>query len=240
MSTLAIIPARGGSKRLPDKNVKELAGLPLVVHSLRLAGLCPEIARTIVSTDSAEIAAVARSAGGDVPFLRPAELGNDETPTWPVVVHALEQLDADGAEYDLVLLLDPTSPARLPEDVARAHELLAADPEADGVVAVSKPSFNPIWTSVAAESRYLELVFPSARDYGRSQDAPAVLRINAALYLFRAEFVRRSPGTWLDGRHLALEIPEVRAFDIDTEMDFRLSELVLREGLVRLPWLEQG
>jgi CMP-N-acetylneuraminic acid synthetase len=240
MSTLAVIPARGGSKRLSGKNVKELAGLPLVVHSLRLAGLCPEIARTIVSTDSDEITAVARAAGGDVPFLRPAELGNDETPMWPVVLHALAQLEAEGAEYDLVLLLDPTSPARLPEDVARAHELLAADPEADGVVAVSKPSFNPIWTSVAAESRYLELVFPSARDYGRSQDAPAVLRINAALYLFRAEFVRRGAETWLDGRHLPLEIPEVRAFDIDTEMDFRLGELVLREGLVRLPWLEQS
>lgn len=234
--TLAVVPARGGSKGLPGKNVRPLAGLPLLVHSLELARRCPEIARTVVSTDSEEIAGVARAAGGDVPFMRPAELAADETPMLPVLQHALAELDSDGSRYELLLLLDPTSPGRLPEDVARAHELLRADPDAEGVVAVSEPSFNPLWTAVFERDGYLEPMAEGNR-YGRRQDVPRVLRINAALYLFRTEFLRRERETWMNGRHRILEIPELRAFHIDTEDDFAVCELVLERGLVRLPWL---
>src|SRR3954451_10687616 len=105
--TLAVVPARGGSKGLPGKNIRPLAGLPLLEHSVKLAQLCPEIDRTIVSTDSEEIAEIARAVGAEVPFLRPAKLARDETPMLPVLRHALGELD--GA-WDLVLLLDPTSP----------------------------------------------------------------------------------------------------------------------------------
>jgi CMP-N-acetylneuraminic acid synthetase len=235
--TLAVVPARGGSKGLPGKNVRPLAGLPLLVHSLRLAELCPEIARTIVSTDSEEIAQVAGDAGGEVPFLRPAELARDETPMLPVLRHALDELDPDGTRYELLLLLDPTSPGRLPEDVARAHALLREDAAADGAVAVSEPPFNPLWTAVVERDGYVEPLVAGAAAYGRRQDAPRVLRVNAALYLFRAEFLRRESESWLNGRHLPLEIPELRAFHIDSEEDFRLCELLLRERLVTLPWL---
>ena len=140
--------------------------------------------------------------------------------------------------YDLLLLLDPTSPGRLPEDVTAAHGLLAENPEADGVVAVSEPPFNPIWHAVVEREGFLEPLLVEARTYGRRQDVPRVLRINAALYLFRAEFVRRVKDTWMEGRHLALELPELRAFHLDSEDDFRLCELVLERGLVQLPWLE--
>jgi CMP-N,N'-diacetyllegionaminic acid synthase len=235
--TLAVVPARGDSKGLPGKNIRNLAGLPLIEHSLRLAALCDGLARTIVSTDSDEIAAVAEAAGGDVPFRRPAELARDETPMLPVLQHALEELDPRGTEFELLLLLDPTSPGRLPEDVARAHELLAEEPRADGVVSVSEPSFNPIWQAVVERDGFLEPLVPSGRAYGRRQDVPRVFRINACLYLFRTEFLRRERETWLNGRHLMLEVPDLRAFHIDEEDDFRLCELVLREGLVRLPWL---
>jgi N-acylneuraminate cytidylyltransferase len=235
--TLAVIPARAGSKGVPDKNVRPLAGVPLLVHSLRLASLCPEIARTVVSTDSERIAEVARAAGGDVPFLRPAELAQDDTPMLPVLLHALAELDLDGSRYERLLLLDPTSPARLPEDVAGAHEILRTDESADGVVSVSEPSFNPLWTSVLDRDGYLEPAFDDATRYGRRQDVPRVLRINAALYLFRSTFLRREEESWLNGRHRLLEIPELRAFHLDAEDDFRLCELVLERGLVRLPWL---
>src|SRR5436190_9337115 len=143
-TTLAVIPARGGSKGLPGKNVRPLAGLPLIEHSLRLARLCPELGRTIVSTDSDGIAEVARAAGGEVPFRRPDDLARDDTPMLPVLRHALEELDPAGAEYEFVLLLDPTSPGRLPEEVSRAHDMLVERTDADGVVAVSEPGFNPI------------------------------------------------------------------------------------------------
>jgi N-acylneuraminate cytidylyltransferase len=240
LKTLAVIPARGGSKGLPGKNVRPLAGLPLIEHSLRLAALCSEIDRTIVSTDSEQIAEIARAAGGDVPFLRPPALARDETPMLPVLRHVLDEIDPRGEEYDLLLLLDPTSPGRLPEDVAKAHELLAAAPEADGVVAVSEPSFNPIWHAVVERDGYLEQLIPEGRRYGRRQDVPRVFRINAALYLFRTAFLRREEETWLNGRHLPLEIPDLRAFHIDTEDELKLYELVLGARLVSLPWLQPG
>jgi CMP-N,N'-diacetyllegionaminic acid synthase len=238
LTTLALIPARGGSKGLPGKNVRRLAGLPLVVHSLRLAARCPEVDRTVVSTDSADIADVARAAGGEV-LERPATLAADETPMVPVLRHALDALDPTGS-FDFLLLLDPTSPGRLPDDVTRAHDLLVAQPEADGVVAVSEPPFNPIWHAVVDRDGFMEQLFPEARSYGRRQDVPRVLRINAALYLFRTSFVRSARDTWLDGRHLVLEVPDLRALHIDTETDFRLCELLLEAGLVTLPWIDDA
>lgn len=237
MATLAVVPARGGSKGITGKNLRTLAGLPLIEHSLRLAALCPEIDRTIVSTDSDEIAAVALAAGAEVPFSRPADLAADETSMLPVLRHALDEVDPDGTRYDLLLLLDPTSPGRLPADVAAAHELLAGAPEADGVVSVSEPGFNPIWHAVVERDGFLEQLIPEGRGYGRRQELPRVLRINAALYLFRTDFLRREREAWLNGRHLSLEIPELRAFHIDTEDDLRLCELVIGSGLVTLPWL---
>jgi N-acylneuraminate cytidylyltransferase len=236
---LAVIAARGGSKGLPGKNTRMLAGLPLIEHSLRLAALCPEIVRTIVSTDSEEIASVARRAGADVPFLRPPELAGDETPTWPVVQHALEQVDPAGERFSAVLLLDPTSPGRLPEDVAGAARLLEARADVDGVIGVSEPHFNPIWTAVVERDGRLEPLLPEAVQYERRQDVPRVLRINAAIYLWRASFVRASRGeSWLDAHYLPWEIPERRAFHIDTADDFELAELLLSHGFVTLPWLE--
>jgi N-acylneuraminate cytidylyltransferase len=231
--TLAVIPARGGSKGLPGKNLRPLAGLPLIEHSLRLAALCDAIDRTIVSTDSAEIAAVARAIGAEV-LDRPVELAGDEVPMLPVLQHALESLDG----YDRLLLLDPTSPGRLPADVARAMELLDANPDADGVVAVSEPSFNPVWHAVVERDGYLEQLFEEGRRYGRRQDLPRVFRINASLYLFRAEFLRAAHETWLDGRHLPLEIPDVRAFHIDSAADLEVAEAIIRCGVVSLPWLD--
>jgi CMP-N,N'-diacetyllegionaminic acid synthase len=235
-STLALIPARGGSKGLPGKNIRPLAGLPLIEHSLRLAALSPEIDRTVVSTDARSIGDVARAAGAEV-LERPAELARDETPMLPVLRHALEELDPDASRYEYLLLLDPTSPGRLPEDVTEAHRLLAATPGADGVVSVSEPSFNPIWHGVVERDGYIEPLFSEGRSFGRRQDVPRVLRINAALYLFRSVFLRRETETWQNGRHLALQIPDARAFHIDSERDFRLCEVVLDAGLVELPWL---
>jgi N-acylneuraminate cytidylyltransferase len=233
-----VIPARGGSKGLPGKNLAPLGGLPLVAHSIRLAALCPEIDRVVVSTDSEEIAELARAEGAEVPFLRPAELAQDDTAMWPVLRHALSELDADD-DYELLVLLDPTSPGRLPADVAGALRTLAAAPEADGVVAVSEPPFNPIWHSVVDEDGWMAPLIPGASRYGRRQDVPRVFRINAALYVWRTAFVRREQETWMNGRHRLLEIPERRALHIDEPWDLELAELLLSTGALELPWLER-
>ncbi len=237
---LAVIPGRGGSKGLPGKNILPLAGLPLIGHSIRLAKLCVDIAKCIVSTDSEEIAAVARECGGEVPFLRPAELAGDDTPMWPVLRHALAEMESrEACRYGSVLLLSPTSPARLPEDVAKARQLLEHDNRAVGVVAASSPQFNPRWVCVdIAEDGYMRQSFPDGNVYARRQDVPAVYRINGALYLWRRDHVADSDAPcYFEMPHRMLEIPETRAIDIDSPHDFRLLELMLQDGMLRFPWL---
>ena len=240
MSTtcLAVIPARGGSKGLPGKNVRPLAGMPLLVHSLMCAQLAPQITRTIVSTDSDEIASLARAHGADVPFLRPADLARDDSPMLSVLKHALAEIErAEGRTYSTVLLLDPTSPGRTPADIARAFEILQADQHADGVIACSRPTFNPFWVGVTADSAgYLQSAFPQARSFTRRQDVPAFYRINGAIYLWQREFLVSATST-LDGRQLMIEIPEIRALSIDDLTDFEHAEALLDKGLIQFPWL---
>jgi CMP-N,N'-diacetyllegionaminic acid synthase len=232
---LALVPARGGSKGVPAKNLRPLAGLPLIAHAIRCAARCPEVARIVVSTDSEEIAAVASAHGAEVPFVRPAELATDEAAMWPVVVHAVEHL---GTDADVVLLLDPTTPARLPEDVAGALATLRATPDADGIVGVSRPGWNPIWTGVRVVDGWLEPLFPEGTAYTRRQDVPEVLRIDASLYAWRTSFIRSGAGSWRDGRLLAHEVPPLRAVHLDEETDFAVFEALLAVGLVTLPWLD--
>lgn len=237
---LAVVPARGGSKGLAGKNVRPLAGLPLLVHSLRCAAATPRIARTVVSTDSAEIAEVARQYGGDVPFLRPAELARDDSPMMPVLVHALSQIErAEARQYGSVLLLDPTSPGRTPDDISAAFARLDADRGADGVIACSRPTFNPFWTGVVEEHGVIRSAFPGGFDHVRRQDVRPFYRINGALYLWRRAFIAGGAVRATDGRQLLLEIPEARAFSIDDQAEFELAEAVIDRGLIELPWLKE-
>ena len=232
---LAVIPARAGSKGIPGKNLRLLAGLPLIEHAIRFAALCPQIERTIVSTDSPEIAAVAERAGAEVPFLRPAELATDDSPMWPVLRHAL---DAVGAGYDLLLLLDPTAPAREPDDLVRALAGLEAGQRSDGLVSVSEPGFNPIWQCVVERDGFIHHLVEDGSRYTRRQDAPRVLVINGLLYLWRTDFVRAEPENWFRGRLLPLEVPATRAITIDSPHELELLEALLAAGLVSLPWVE--
>jgi len=237
---LAVIPARGGSKGAPWKNIRTLAGLPLIDHSIRLSRLCGEIAKCVVSTDSEEIAAVARECGAEVPFLRPPELAGDDTPMWPVLQHALTEMEShDHCRYGSLLLLSPTSPARLPEDVSKAMRLLEEDNRAVGVVAASTPPFNPRWVCIdIAKDGYVHQSFPDGNVYARRQDVPAVYRINGALYLWRRDHVANSEAPrYFEMPHRMLEIPESRAIDIDSLHDFRLAELMLHDGMISFPWL---
>lgn len=238
MRVLAVVPARGGSRGLPGKNIRPFAGLPLIVHSLRCARLSPEVTRCIVSTDSEEIAAVARAQGGDVPFARPAELARDDTPMIPVLQHALRAAEEEErSRYDALLLLDPTSPYRLPKHVSEAVHKLEANPAAVGVIACSQPAFNPFWVGVVEHGGVLESAFPTEARVVRRQDAKRFLRINGALYLWRTSFLRDAPNHWFSaGQHLLLEMPEERACSIDDDHQFRVAELLLLQGLIDVAW----
>lgn len=236
---LAVIPARGGSKGLPGKNIRPFAGLPLIAHTVLLARRCPEITRCIVSTDSHEIADAAIRYGADVPFPRPADLAQDDTPMWPVLQHALATIESqEGVPYDYLLLLDPTSPAREPSDIADALQRLIAAPSADGILGVSQPAFNPIWHCVIERDGWMADLIERGAEFERRQDVPVVYRINGSLYIWRAGFVRTADRSWRrTGKHLIYEIPELRAMSIDTAQEFEQAELLVKSGLVTFPWL---
>lgn len=239
-SLLAIIPARGGSKGLPGKNMRSFVGLPLIAHSILFAKQCPQITRVIVSTDSPEIAGVAGYYGAAVPFMRPPELARDDTPLWPVLRHALETTEGvDGRTYDLVVLLDPTSPAREPADIERALRRLDREPSADGIIGVSRPDFNPIWHCVTERDGWMTYLIDEGVRYDRRQDVPAVYRINGVLYIWRRGFLRTQTTGWQGvGRHLMYETPERRAMSIDELDEFERAELLVKSGLIKFPWLD--
>ena len=239
---LAIIPARGGSKGLPRKNLRPLGGIPLIGHTIRCAALIPEVSRAIVSTDDPEIATVARELGGDVPFLRPDELARDDTPTAAVVRHALEYAEhEDQKRYDAIILMEPTSPCRDPSVLGRAiRQLLVdevADGSVDGVIAVSEPVFNPLWVGVRVGPQgSLERLFADSAGVTRRQDVEPFLRINGNFYVWRSEFVRRLQTSWFDeGTFKGFVIPESQAFSIDDDYEFRLIEALIGAGMNHLP-----
>ncbi|HYR89082.1 MAG TPA: acylneuraminate cytidylyltransferase family protein [Terriglobia bacterium] len=237
---LAVVPARGGSRGLPGKNIRPFAGLPLIAHSILLARMCVGIDRCVVSTDSPEIRKVALDYGADVPFERPGNLAHDDTPLWPVLQHALSSVEEiEGRSYDYILLLDPTSPARLPNDISTAFQTLAGNPEADGIIGVSMPWFNPIWHCVTERDGWMTDLFPEAHSLNRRQDAPPVYRINGSLYIWRATFLMQHT-EWRKGKLLMHEIPELRAMSIDDLAEFERAEVLVKAGLIELPWLEQN
>src|SRR5689334_19934277 len=157
---LAVIPARGGSKGLPGKNIRVFAGLPLIAHSILYARMCPQLGRIVVSTDSAEIAAVAAEYDAKPPFIRPAVLAEDHTPMIPVLQHALSSMEKiERTTFQYVVLLDPTSPGREPADVSEAFQRLKNNPSADGIVSVSRPDFNPLWNCVIEKDGWMDDAF---------------------------------------------------------------------------------
>lgn len=238
---LAVIPARGGSKGLPGKNIRVFGGLPLIAHTIMFAKMCPEISRCIVSTDSSEIAKVAAEFGGDVPFLRPAVLAQDETPVLPVLQHALSYAEEHGdPPYDLLLLLDPTSPAREPGDIAGALRALLERPTATSIIGVSKPEHNPISHGVVDREGWMVDLIEGANRYERRQEVPPSYQINGSLYLWRTEYLRPEKVSWRRlPRQMMYEIPRYRTMSIDTLREFQLGEILLERGLITFPWLKQ-
>jgi N-acylneuraminate cytidylyltransferase len=212
----------------------------LIAHSILVARSSGISQRIVVSTDSKEIAEVAQRFDADVPFLRPAELAGDTAPMWPVVRHCLTEVERmDDRRFDSVLLLDPTSPGRLPEDLQGALRKLGANPDADGIVGVSQPGFSPMWHSVVEKDGWMADLWPEAGAFDRRQDLPPTYRINASLYMWRRAFVESEETDWRRGKNLIYEIPDIRAFHIDEELDLKKAEALINAGLTTLPWLAE-
>lgn len=222
---LGLIVARGGSQGLPGKNIRSLAGKPLIVWTIDTALASSVLDRTILSTDSAAIAAVARAAGCDVPFQRPSSLAQDRTTSAAVVEHALEVLDDAGDRYDLVVLLQPTSPLRTAGDIDGAVRL-CVDRDATTCVSVSPSRQNPYWMITIDEFGTARPLFPATVPT-RRQDLPATYAYNGALYVVRTEWIRREKQIFAP-HMVAYVMPFERSVDIDDEADFQLAELAAR------------
>lgn len=229
MDFTAFIFARGGSKGLPGKNVRSLAGKPLIAWSIEQALAIPRIQRVIVSTDSVEIAAVAVDYGAQVPFLRPAELAQDDSSEWLAWRHALQYLrDSEGIMPAAMVSLPATAPLRSREDVERCLDEYEKGCF-DVVVTVTEAHRSPYFNMVKLNSdRTASLVIPPAIGISRRQDAPEVFDMTTVAYVANSGFVMSHAGVF-SGRVGAVMVPIERAVDIDTLFDFRLAEFLLQD-----------
>jgi len=223
---LGLIPARGGSKRLPRKNLLPLAGRPLISWTIDAARSSRLIEQVIVSTDDAEIRDASLAAGAEIPFLRPAEIASDTASTLEVLLHALKQLIAQGQHYEYVVLLQPTSPLRTSADIDNAIELLL-EKQADAVVSVCPTDHPPEWSNTLPSDLSMRHFFRPGIRATRSQDLPPSYRLNGAIYIFRIERLLRGESLEMDDNSYAYVMPRERSVDIDSELDFRIAELML-------------
>lgn len=227
MNYTAFIFARGGSKGLPGKNIKLLAGKPLIAWSIEQALAVSRIKQVIVSTDSFEIAAVARAYGAIVPFLRPLELARDDSPEWLSWRHALFYLqDQDGAFPDSMISLPATAPLRTVADIDRCIDEYEKG-VFDIVVTVTEAHRSPYFNMVKFNlDKTVSLVIPPPSNISRRQDVPLVFDMTTVAYVANSKFVMLQDGIF-SGRVGVVEIPKERAIDIDTIYDFRLAEFML-------------
>lgn len=223
-TVLAIIPARGGSKGVPRKNIREVAGKPLIAWTIEEAQKSRYIDRIVVSTDDLEIAETAGQWGGEVPFMRPSELAQDDTPGIAPVIHMLTHIQP---VYDLVVLLQPTSPLRTVEDIDGAISLMMSR-KARACVSMVEPDKSPYWMySLDSSGKLLPLL---DGDYACRQEIPAVYALNGAVYVAESSWLVRMR-TFITDETVAYIMPKDRSIDIDTETDLAISAIILSGGL---------
>lgn len=226
-SVYALIPARGGSKRLPEKSILPLCGKPLIVYTIEQALASAYIDRVIVSTDCEKIAGVARAHGAELPFMRPAELATDEATSESVITHALEFFrDKEFRLPDILILLQLTSPLRELSDIDKSLETLAKS-TSKSIVSVFKADKSPLWYKTIDEKGCLRPFLDQVNCLDGSHNNTNVYLLNGALYAFYSqEFLRKKVIIGEDT--LAYVMPPEKSIDIDRKIDFKLAELFLK------------
>jgi CMP-N-acetylneuraminic acid synthetase len=223
---VAIIPARGASKGVPRKNIKELAGKPLIAYTIEAALKSVTIDRVIVSTDDHEIAEISRSYGAEVPFIRPARLATDDAPALPVLQHALKYLeDSEVYSPDIIVTLQPTSPLRDAEDIDKAVNKLL-DTDADSVVSVCLAKHHPFWMKRLEIDRVYPFV-ETDREYTRRQDLPPVYCLNGAIFVTKRKILmEKNSDMGEDTRAIIMD--EEKSIDVDTPLDFMVAGMLIK------------
>lgn len=217
---LAIIPARGGSKGVPRKNIRELAGKPLIVWTIEEAKKSKYIDRLILSSEDDEIIEVAKQYGCEVPFKRPIELAQDDTPGISPVLHAIKQIPS----YDYVVLLQPTSPLRKVEDIDACIEKLFST-DADFCVSVTEPEKSPYWMYKIEHEKMVPLL-PQDELVTRRQDLPKIYTLNGAVYVAKINSLVEKK-SFITTNTVAYVMSQEQSFDIDTIVDFKVCESLI-------------
>jgi CMP-N-acetylneuraminic acid synthetase len=229
VKTVGFIFARGGSKGLPGKNIRPLAGKPLIAWSIEHARAVKRIERVIVSTDSQEIADVAREFGAEVPFIRPEELAQDNSSEWLAWRHALNYLkETEGAIPQVMVSIPTTAPLRSPIDINKCLDEYEKG-KVDVIVTVTEAHRSPYFNMVKRNTDgTIGLVIKPLSAVTRRQDAPVVYDMATVAYVINPQFVLNQQSIF-EGRVGMIEIPRERAIDIDTLMDFKMAEFYLSQ-----------
>lgn len=227
LSVLAVISARGGSKGIPRKNIKPLGGKPLIQWTIDAAKHSKHLNRVIVSTEDPEIARVSSELGADIPYVRPSNLATDGTPGLAPVLHALKQLP----EYEWVMLLQPTSPLRITEDIDSAFELCQAR-GAPAAVSVCKVREHPYWTYKMGSKDRVESFIVNRPDILRRQDLPPAYCLNGAIYLARTDWLIERE-SFITPETLGYVMPPERSIDLDSPLDWQWLEFLLENKHVK-------
>lgn len=227
---LAIIPARSGSKGVPKKNIKELAGAPLISYTIKAAKKSEFITRVIVSTDSEKIADVARKYGAEVPFLRPAELATDDAKAIDVYLYTIERLNLENDEQiNEFLVLLPTSPLRNYMDIDQAIKIFKKK-NADSVISVTETEYPPQWIKRISEKGVLEDYFQGMNNLNRQEYEKTYIP-NGAIYIFKYNVLKKEYNYYTDKTYPYI-MPNIRSIDIDTPLDFMIAEYLIKNNLV--------
>jgi CMP-N,N'-diacetyllegionaminic acid synthase len=220
---LAIIPARGGSKGVPRKNIREIAGKPLIAWTIEEAKKSKYIDYLVLSSEDSEIIEIARAYGCNAPFVRPAHLAQDDTSSIDTILHALNELP----EYDYVILLQPTSPLRGVEDIDGCIEaMLALD--APSCVSVTEPEKSPYWMYSLQGNHRMKPLIPQESTASRRQDLKKAYALNGAVYVASVELLLEAK-SFMTNETVAFIMPKSRSYDIDTEEDFLLCDLLMEK-----------
>ncbi len=227
---LGLIPARGGSKGIKKKNIKNLLGKPLISYTIECARACSFIDRVIVSTDDPEIAEISKEWGAEVPFKRPPELAEDSTPMLPVMQHAIETAETVYKEkVDILILLDPTSPLRKVQDIEQALSIFNKDKTCQAVISGCKAHHSPYFNMVRLEDDFVQILNHSDKDIGCRQDCPPVFDLDTTVWIYSREAIM-DIGKRIPPHTRLYRVPEERSIHIDTELDFKLVEFLMRES----------
>jgi len=224
-----LIPARGGSKGFPRKNIKRLLGKPLIAWTIEQALASRYLDRVVVSTNDKEIADISKEYKAGVPFIRPKELAEDNTKGIDVVLHAIDWLKENDKQkqYDLIMLLQPTSPLRKSEDIDKAIELLFLK-GAKAIVSICEVDHHPLWANTLPEDGCMKDFIRKEIMNKNRQELPTFYRLNGAIYLAYCDYLKKQK-SFFNNETFAYIMPQGKSVDIDSEVDFEVARIIMKK-----------